>query len=154
MVGPAGPSSRAVSLLIVGFPFLRSRFRSSPVFQRSISTLLLLSECDKSQVAWAGFPGTVEQLVGRPQPCYFEGVIASTVSIGGIAFYLVDGHNCPGVSGGPMWFHAPDGPQVVGITFAYHSDMDFPGFVLAAPIQELSKHFMKICAKAKVINLD
>jgi hypothetical protein len=95
-----------------------------------------------SWVAWAGFPAQVERSVGRPQLCFFQGTVSAfgkRGDQGGHAYYIVDGHAAPGVSGGPMWEFTPDGSVVVaGIVSSFQSDETIiPGFCCFEPINPL-----------------
>jgi hypothetical protein len=95
-----------------------------------------------SEVAWAGFPGIARELAGRPQPCFYRGVVSSWLVRDEFQLYLLDGHNTGGVSGGPVWWI--DGeiqcPQLIGVISTYRSGephRHLPGLVCAIPIQAL-----------------
>ncbi len=96
-----------------------------------------------TRVAWAGFPGDVENVLGFPQMCYFEGVISAMVDRPGKRLYVVDGHNSFGVSGGPVW-HWSDKQmraELVGVVSAYKIDpAGLPGFCVFEPINEIVKY--------------
>jgi hypothetical protein len=106
-----------------------------------IKSLPVISEGHRlaqgTRIAWAGFPLTVEKLLGQPQLCYFEGVVSAFHAEGSRGRYIVDGHNARGVSGGPVW-HWPDsgtGIEVAGIVAAYGlQQSDMPGFCVFEPI--------------------
>ena len=90
-----------------------------------------------TRVAWSGFPVCVEQNLGFPQLCYFEGVISSMVNREDCKIYIVDGHAAPGVSGGPVWYlnEEVDRYEIIGIVCKYvQSDIDLPGFCFFEPI--------------------
>jgi len=55
-----------------------------------------------TKVGWAGFPSLAHELLSN-QPCYYEGVISAVADRGNRLYYIIDGHNGPGVSGGPVW---------------------------------------------------
>jgi hypothetical protein len=96
-----------------------------------------------TRVAWAGYPSQVEQNVGFPQLCYFEGVVSATVDARGKCLYVVDGHAAPGVSGGPVWHWSEERsmPEVVGIVSTYASSQErIPGFLMFEPINPVILH--------------
>lgn len=74
-----------------------------------------------TRVGWAGYPWFVEQALGFPQLCYFEGVISAMVNHPDKRIYLVDGHAAKGVSGGPVWWWSEERNrlEVVGIVSEY-----------------------------------
>ena len=93
-----------------------------------------------TRVAWAGFPAIVESALGFPQLCYYEGVISAMVDRAGKMLYIVDGHNAPGVSGGPVWWwsHENDRLEVAGIVSGYLPvGQDLPGYCIFEPINPL-----------------
>lgn len=96
--------------------------------------------CEGGRVGWAGFAGQVEDYLGRPQLCYFEGVVSAFSEARDKLVYVVDGHAAPGVSGGPVW-HWPDGGdriETVGVVSAYGlSEGALPGFCVFTPINPL-----------------
>lgn len=97
-----------------------------------------------TRVAWAGFPGIVENALGFPQVCYFEGVIAAMVNRPDRQLYIVDGHGAPGVSGGPVWHWSleKDRLEVVGIVCGYQpGGKDMPGFCFFEPINPILYYF-------------
>ena len=90
-----------------------------------------------TRVAWAGFPGIVEDVLGFSQLCYFEGVVSAMINrADGRDYYVVDGHAAWGVSGGPMWNWSEerDRLEVVGIVSKYQAESGLPGFCLFEPI--------------------
>jgi hypothetical protein len=90
-----------------------------------------------TRVSWAGFPWVIEQTLGSPQLCYFEGVISSMVNRQNKKIYVVDGHATKGVSGGPVWHWSEERNmfEVVGIVCEYRSTDDrLPGFCFFEPI--------------------
>jgi hypothetical protein len=97
-----------------------------------------------TRVAWAGFPGVVEAVIGHPQLCYFEGVISAQVDLPDRAIYVVDGHGAQGVSGGPVWHwnEEKERLEVVGIVTNYLPvDDGMPGFCFFEPISPLVYRF-------------
>lgn len=91
-----------------------------------------------TRVAWAGFAATVEAKFKQPHLCYFEGVISAFHAEGSRGYYIVDGHNARGVSGGPVWHWSEDrngGIEIVGIVHGYGlNQSDMPGFCVVEPI--------------------
>lgn len=77
----------------------QSENHSQPL--RTIDPNILIEPGTK--VGWAGFPLFAERKTLRTHPCYFEGVVSTTVELSPKLFYLVDGHGGKGVSGGPIW---------------------------------------------------
>ena len=91
-------------------------------------------------MGWAGFPGIVENALGFPQLCYFEGVVSAMVNRNDRKVYIVDGHAAKGVSGGPVWHWSEekDRIEVIGIVSQYHHTMTpLPGFCLFEPINPI-----------------
>lgn len=74
-----------------------------------------------TKVGWAGFPVFAEKKTLRTHPCYFEGVISTTVDHEGKLFYLVDGHGGKGISGGPLWYWNDEefNYEVIGVCSGY-----------------------------------
>lgn len=74
-----------------------------------------------ARVGWAGFPAFAEKKTIRTHPCYFEGVISTTIDHEGKLFYLVDGHGGKGISGGPLWCWNDEASnyEVIGICSGY-----------------------------------
>jgi hypothetical protein len=83
-----------------------------------------------TRVGWAGFPGQIEALLGFPQLSYFEGSVSAMVDLEQRGYYLVDGHNSQGLSGGPVWHwsHEHGRAEVVAIVSGYSQVTEFPGF--------------------------
>ena len=93
-----------------------------------------------TRVGWAGFPATVQQYLGRPTLCYFEGTVSAFHASGSRGLYLVDGHNSRGVSGGPVFHWREDDrrPEIAGIVSAYGcADADLPGLCVFEPINPI-----------------
>ncbi len=92
-----------------------------------------------ARVCWAGFPGQIEGFLKEPALCYAEGVISSMVNRDDRHLYIVDGHNSPGFSGGPVWYWCEDRQEflVLGIVSLYLSNNVFPGFCAFEPINEV-----------------
>ncbi len=93
-----------------------------------------------TRVAWAGFPRVIEQTLGFPQLCYFEGVVSAMIDHGDKQLYIVDGHAAHGVSGGPVWHwsHERRRIEIVGVVSAYHAlNNGIPGFCVFEPINPI-----------------
>lgn len=93
-------------------------------------------------VGWAGFPATVESMLGRPTLCYAQGVVSSVhIRDGGGEHYIVDGHSTPGFSGGPVWYWCETTKelQIIGIISSYLPGGDFPGFCFFEGIHLVKK---------------
>jgi hypothetical protein len=92
-----------------------------------------------TRICWAGFPVQVEAFLKEPTLCYAEGVISSMVNRDDRHLYIVDGHNSPGFSGGPVWYWCEDQQQflVLGIVAGYLPNDVFPGFCCFEPINEV-----------------
>lgn len=99
-----------------------------------------------SWVAWAGFAGQVEHFLEHSQLCLFQGTVSAfgrRADRAGHAYYIVDGHAAPGVSGGPVWeTHPTDGLQVAGIVSSLRADPPsagpaIPGFCCFEPLNPL-----------------
>ena len=93
-----------------------------------------------TRIAWAGFPWVVEDLLGYPELCYFEGVVSSMISTTSRKLYIADGHIAYGVSGGPVWRWSEDDAclEVVGIVSKYEAaEDDLPGFCRFEPINPI-----------------
>lgn len=92
-----------------------------------------------TRVCWAGFPGRIEDFLGQSTLCYAEGVISSMVNRKDRHLYIVDGHNSPGFSGGPVWYWCKDREEflVLGIVSGYLPNKEFPGFCCFEPINEV-----------------
>jgi len=95
-----------------------------------------------AKVGWAGFPIFSEKKTLRTNPCYFEGVISTTVDYEGKLFYMVDGHGGEGVSGGPLWYWNSElsNYEIIGICSGYVSPEDklyYPGLVAFESINPL-----------------
>lgn len=95
-----------------------------------------------TKVGWCGFPGFVHDITGAYNLCYYEGVVSAYVSGRTPPLYLVDGHAANGVSGGPIWFCAPDGsPVVLGVVSSYaRPGGDVPGLCAFTPMNVLFDH--------------
>lgn len=90
-----------------------------------------------TRVAWAGFPAVIEQTLGFPQLCYFEGVVSALINRAEKHLYIIDGHAAPGVSGGPVWHWSQEKnrAEIVGIVSAYKTvEEGLPGFCLFEPV--------------------
>lgn len=113
--------------------------------ERPLQTIDITSGASTgTRVAWAGFPGIVEGILGFPQLCYFEGVISSMVNRTDKKIYIVDGHGAPGISGGPVWQWSDgnDRTEIVGIVSNYRHDGDgIPGFCFFEPINTILWYF-------------
>jgi hypothetical protein len=96
------------------------------------------------KVGYAGFPTFAEKKTLRTHPCYFEGVISTTVDADGKLFYLVDGNGGKGISGGPLWYWNNNSStyEVIGICSGYLSPKEedekfLPGLVAFESINPL-----------------
>ena len=90
-----------------------------------------------TRVGWAGFAGVVEDTLGFPQLCYFEGVVSAMVNRKDKQLYIVDGHAAQGVSGGPVWHWSEERSRVeiVGVVSAYQAlSNGLPGFCMFEPV--------------------
>jgi hypothetical protein len=98
-----------------------------------------------TEVAWCGFPGFVHDMIGVYKLCYYEGVVSAYASGPSQPLYLVDGHVAYGVSGGPIWFCAPDGkPVVLGVVSSYASpSTNVPGLCAFTPMNVLFDHLQR-----------
>jgi len=59
----------------------------------------------------------------------------------GAMYYILDGHNAKGISGGPVWHWSEERErfEVVAIISAYKpGDEGLPGFVIAEPIRQVT----------------
>ena len=128
---------RSYKLADIGFCVLPPPEQTSEgqLVQDDLEPLRTIPETDGvlqgTRVGWVGFPGQVEGFLRCPKLCYFEGVVSAFHRVGGRWKYIVDGHNAPGVSGGPMWCWPADGTEVVvaGIVSGYGQDhQGMPGF--------------------------
>ena len=94
-----------------------------------------------TKVGWAGFPMFAEIKIQRKNPCYFEGVISTTVEDNGKLFYLVDGHGGKGISGGPLWYwnEEESNYEIIGVCNQYvlADDNYLPGLVSFQSINPL-----------------
>lgn len=120
-----------------------------PIFAENEDPLPVLEDDRRltagSWVAWAGFAGQVESFLGHSQLCLFQGTVSAfgrRTDRAGHAYYIVDGHAAPGVSGGPVWeAHASDGLRVAGIVSSLHADASegtiIPGFCCFEPLNPL-----------------
>jgi hypothetical protein len=93
-----------------------------------------------TKISWAGFPGIVEASLGRPQLCYFEGVVSAFINEDNRMKYIVDGHCAEGVSGGPVWYFNDEKNrhEIVGVVSAYeHWGKGIPGFCIFEPINSV-----------------
>ncbi len=97
-----------------------------------------------TRVAWAGYPGLAQAIVGEPQLCFYEGVIAATVNIPGKPpLFLLDGHIERGVSGGPVWAQSSGkiGYVLLGVAVNYSAlEGGLPGLCAATPLNNMMKH--------------
>lgn len=94
-------------------------------------------------VAWAGFPGVVEDFLGYPQLVVHGGVVGVMIhGKGKRPGLIMDGHSVMGVSGGPVWYYNDDRQRaevaaiIVGVAFN-PSDLELhelPGYIEAEPI--------------------
>lgn len=95
-----------------------------------------------TRVGWAGFPLVAQGLLGHAQLCYCEGVISATIDRDDKRYYLVDGQNTFGISGGPVWhWSESNGFEVVGIVSGYTPPSDLPGFCLVEPLDSFRALF-------------
>jgi len=113
--------------------------------EEPLQTIDILSGASTgTRVAWAGFPAIVEEALGFPQLCYFEGVISTMVNRADKRMYVVDGHGAPGVSGGPVWQWSEDNdrPEIIGIVSNYqHAGDGIPGFCFFETINTVLWYF-------------
>ena len=99
-----------------------------------------------TRVGWAGYPWFVEQALGFPQLCYFEGVISAMVDHPDRRIYIVDGHAAKGVSGGPVWSWSEERSrlEVAGIVTEYRwadpKVSGLPGLCFFEPINPVVKY--------------
>lgn len=108
--------------------------------------------CPGTRVAWAGYPGSVESFLRRPQLCYFEGSVSAFYSEGSRGLYIVDGHNAFGVSGGPVWYKDDKSGEIMiaGIVSGYCQHDKLPGFCVFEPINPVVT-FVKVSYKGQPI---
>lgn len=95
-------------------------------------------------VAWAGFAGEIEHLFRFPCLCFFRGSVSMTVDRDTCRYYIIDGHNAVGVSGGPVWYWSDDRRrwEVFAIISGFQPGAQgLPGFVIAEPINTLMARF-------------
>jgi hypothetical protein len=95
-----------------------------------------------TKVGWAGFLDLGFRLINKPQPYYFEGVISSVLFEENRCFYLIDGHNGPGVSGGPVWCwnNKKSNYDIIGVVSGYMPDSinnEFPGLCVFEAINPM-----------------
>lgn len=64
------------------------------------------------ELGWCGFPAVAPNNI-----CFFSGHTSCFLEQDGA--YLVDGVAINGVSGGPAFFHHPEGPKICGVISAY-----------------------------------
>lgn len=127
-----------------GEPFLEDGERVPKVLHREVGLL------PGVKVAWAGFPGVMMDVLKRPLLCYYEGVISAILdSAEDPPLYVIDGHNCPGVSGAPFWYWDEEEQDafVSGVICSYahgHGASNphmLPGLVLATPLRPILAFF-------------
>ena len=132
-----------------GRPFARPNEDPLPVIDHKQRVM------EGTRVGWAGFAYQVEKFLGRPQLCYFEGVVSAFNSSTEDPAYVVDGHNAPGVSGGPVW-HWPEGDnriEIIGVVSRYRRDVDeFPGFCVFVPINPIIVFLKHWCHTQEIEN--
>ncbi len=115
--------------------FVRDDERPLPLIDHSLAV------STGTRVAWAGYASAVESFFHTPCLCYFEGSISLLVDRPDAIYYIIDGHNTAGISGGPVWHWSEDRQrfEVVAIISAYASGVDgLPGFVIAEPIHQVT----------------
>lgn len=97
-------------------------------------------------VAWAGFPGIVEEYVGHVQLVVHSGIVGAMIhGEGKRKRFIIDGHAAMGVSGGPVWHFSVERKraEVVGIivgTGFYPSQVEkgeLPGYIDVEPLGPL-----------------
>ena len=109
-----------------------------------------LFHAEGTSVSWAGFPAIVTELLGHPKACYFTGTISCLIiqETMGVPFYLLDGHNAFGVSGGPVWgmCTASEKPKVFAVISGYYHDKQdsFQSFVRAVDVQSILMSIVKL----------
>ena len=107
-----------------------------------------------TRVGWAGFPCVLDELMGEPRLCYFEGVVSAFYSRPDEPMYIVDGHCAPGVSGGPMWNWPAnhENIEVFAIVTAYGmADDGVPGFCMSVPINPLIQRLGEMYNRKSVL---
>lgn len=116
-----------------GSPFSPPEEKPLPMIEEN------LMDGTGTRVAWLGFPAQIQDFIGRPQLRYCEGVITSMVNFKGQHLYIVDGHNTPGFSGGPVfsWDTDRNRFRVTGIVSRYLPAEDFPGFCCFEPVNHV-----------------
>lgn len=124
--------------------FPRSKLEANALVPRHLTPLPVIGECVRltagTRVAWAGYACDVEERIGKPQLCYFEGVVSAFYTDGSRGLYIVDAHAAPGVSGGPVWHFPVDRPsfEVAGIVSQYWlGNPGLPGFCAFEPINPI-----------------
>lgn len=93
------------------------------------------------RIAWAGYPGAVEDFLKHPQLCYFEGSVSAMVDRDDKELYIADGYVAYGVSGGPVWHWSEETnrSEVAGIVTSYaHANDELPEFCVFEPVNPLS----------------
>lgn len=135
----------------VGFIHLPAEDDSgSPLFAEDEDPLAVLPVNHRltagSWVAWAGFARQVETFLEHNQLCLFQGTVSAfgrRADRNGLAYYIVDGHAAPGVSGGPVWdTHSKNGLRVAGVVSSIYAEPPsdepaIPGFCCFEPINPL-----------------
>lgn len=110
-------------------------------------------KAEGTELAWAGFPYHASAFK-RPWPCYFRGCVSALVQYPDYPpYYLVDGHNSKGVSGGPVWAMSESrgSPVIIGAVSAYSMSVEYedeeqtkmkpflPGLVVVTPTLVLAE---------------
>ena len=95
-------------------------------------------------IAWAGYPGIITNVLKRPQLCFYRGMISATVLDISHGMYIVDGHAAQGVSGGPVWHSDETGHRIVGVVSSYLAPGgEMPGLCHFAPVNILIDHLIR-----------
>ncbi len=142
------------AMCIDGRPFLDADERGLRGVGVPMGTTSSLLD-EGTRVAWAGFPSGAQSYFGEPVLCYYEGVVAHTRNDAKVPWYLLDGHNDTGVSGGPVWWwnERAARAELVGVianyTFSGTGEPAIPGFTGASALNPFRQMIEKVWLKAK-----
>ena len=113
-------------------PFFDPENEGSPTIIEPSAVLLAGGE-----VAWAGYPAVITQVLKRPQLCLYRGMVSATVLDEPPGMYCVDGHIARGVSGAPVWNSDESGHRIIGVVSGYWPGGEMPGLCHFAPVNLL-----------------